>query len=201
MPPWRWGVFLRRPCAGLLLGYDPRDNEPMAAIYNALKQVGFRETYWQVVYPGQIGGLIKNPRSKLLEYHVRLFYDGRIYAELELGRAALLHFIPHRHYLNEYIVSKIHSRLSQPHLDYLRRAIDRHMATHRRNWPEWSMENRFVTPRIRMQLRFLTVLSDWRFLALAMLAGFAASISHGPTVVSLLVVLMIVVYLLAPKRH
>jgi len=71
----------------------------MNSIYQALKEMGFKETYWQFVYPGQIGGLVKSPRSNLLELHVRFFQEGMMYAEIEMGRSALLHFLNRRLYL------------------------------------------------------------------------------------------------------
>lgn len=200
VPPWRWGIFLRRPCTGLMLEKSSADYEPMRAIYQSLKNIGFRETYWQFVYPGQIGGLIKCPRNKLVEFHVRFFEGGMIYAEFELGRSVLLHFLGHRYYLNRYIVRKIQSGLSQEHLAYLQCAMQRYKTAHLREWPEWSTENRFMTEGIKRQIKFLTVLSDWRVLALIMLASVVASSVHGPIMLPLLTALMIVVYLLAPKR-
>ena len=59
--------------------------------YAALKRRGFRETVWQIVYEGQIGGLIAQSNSRSGEYHVR-FYDDRIEAEDEIARWRLAHF-------------------------------------------------------------------------------------------------------------
>jgi hypothetical protein len=200
MPPWRWGIFLRKPCASLLIERSSPDFEPMQAIYNALKSVGFRETYWQFVFPGQIGGLVKSPGSQLAEHHVRFFEGGMIYAEFELGRSALIHFLGHRYYLNHYIARKIRKKLSPAHFAYLQEAVERYKFQNHRDWPEWSADRRFMTPRIKSQLRFLTILSDWRVLASVMLASVVATMIHGPIILPIIVALLILVYLLAPRR-
>jgi hypothetical protein len=183
-----------------MLPKDSPHHEPMTAIYQTLKDFGFRETYWQFVYPGQIGGLIKSPRNQPLEFHVRFFEGGMIYAEFELGRSVLLHFSGHRYYLNRYIVGKTRSRLSPGHSRYLEDAVAAYKSVHNRNWLEWGSKNRFMTTKVKRQLRFLTLLSDWRILAMLMLASVFASINQGPRVVPLFIAFMIGIYLLAPKR-
>ncbi|MDR3410744.1 MAG: hypothetical protein P4L87_07345 [Formivibrio sp.] len=199
-PPWRWGIFLRKPCAGLLLDRSSSNYEPMQAIYRALKNVGFRETYWQFVYPGQIGGLIKSPRNNLVEFHVRFFDNGMIYAEFELGRSALLHFLGHRLYLNRYIAGKIQSQLSVDQISYWQTAVQKYKSFHPRKWPEWGADNRFMTLRIKRQLKFFATLSDWRVLATIMFASVIATMLHGPIVLPIIVAVMVIVYLLAPRR-
>jgi hypothetical protein len=62
------------------------------------------------------------------------------------------------------------------------------------------MKNRFITHSSKMQIRFLTVLADWRVLALIMLASVASSVVRNLIAVPLVAALMILVYLLAPKR-
>jgi hypothetical protein len=172
----------------------------MTAIYEALKSIGFRETYWQLVYPGQIGGLIKNPRGTLIEFHVRFFQRGMIYGEMELGRSVFLHFVNHRCYINCYLVTKIGSRLCPAHIDYLRVSTERFKRVYPRQRPEWTRENRFMTPNIKRQIQFLTLLADWRALALIMLASIGSTMANGPAALLLVIALMIFVYLLAPKR-
>jgi hypothetical protein len=173
----------------------------MTAIYQALKSIGFRETYWQFIYPGQIGGLIRNPRNTLIEFHVRFLKEGMIYAEIELGRSVLLHFANRKLYINQYLICKMGSRLSAAHREYLRGSIKRHKSVYAKDWPEWTVENRFVTPSMKKQIRFLAVLADWRTLALIMLASVVSSLADGPTVLPLITALMIFVYVLAPKRY
>lgn len=200
LPPWRWGVFLRKHCTGLLLDSRSPEFEPINAIYRALKETGFRETYWQFVYPGQIGGLVKSPRSKLVELHVRFFESGMIYAEIEMGRSVLLHFINRRYYLNNYIFKKIQSKISREHGAYFLAATKKYKSLHSNSWPEWSVKNRFMTPNIKKQIRFLSVLSDWRTLAIIMLASVVSSLADRPMVLPIITAAMIVIYLLAPKR-
>jgi|HubBroStandDraft_4_1064222.scaffolds.fasta_scaffold301862_1 hypothetical protein len=199
-PPWHWGIFRRDPCSRLLIDDGSPEYEPMTAIYQALKAAGFRETYWQFVYPGQIGGVVKTPRGTLIELHVRFFERGMIYAEMEVGRSVLLHFLNRRYYINEYLIRKFDSKLTSSQLDYLRISTARYKACCDNDWPEWTLENRFITRSTRMQIRFLTVLADWRVLALIMLASVASSVVRHSIAVPLVAALMILVYLLAPKR-
>lgn len=60
-------------------------------IYCALKRAGFRETVWQFVYAGQLGGLVLPLEGGIREIHVR-FYADIVEAELEVGRHFLAHF-------------------------------------------------------------------------------------------------------------
>ncbi len=200
VPPWRWGIFFRGPCTSLTLDQTSPDFEPMNSIYQALKEMGFKETYWQFVYPGQIGGLVKSPRSNLLELHVRFFQEGMMYAEIEMGRSALLHFLNRRLYLNHYIFAKIQTKVSSKHRDYFLEATERYKSNHDRSWTEWGLRNKFMTPGIKRQIRFLTLLSDWRTLAIVMMASVAISFVNGPALFPVLTACMIFIYLLAPKR-
>jgi hypothetical protein len=200
IPPWRWGIFRRKPCAGLNLDVSTACHAPVISIYQALKRVGFRETYWQFIYPGQIGGLIQNTRGTLIEIHVRFFENGLIYAEMEIGRSASLHLIDRRLYVNHYLIQKLSSRLSRTDLDYFRKSVAKSKLVYPRNWSEWSSQNRFMTPSIKRKIRFLTVLADWRTLALIMMTSIVASIADRSVVIPLLTAIMICVYILAPKR-
>lgn len=64
-------------------------------VYSALKRFGFRETIWQFVYRGQLGGLILPVNNGHHEIHVR-FYPDAIEAEFEVGRRFLDHFLQPR---------------------------------------------------------------------------------------------------------
>jgi hypothetical protein len=199
-PPWQWGIFRRKPCSGLLIDRSSPDCEPMMAIYNTLRATGFRETYWQFVYPRQIGGLVKSPRGSLIEFHVRFFEDGMIYAEMELGRSVLLHFLNRRHFINQYLIRRLRCRLTSSQLDYLRMSTAKYKASYDNDWPEWTVGNRFITHNIKMQIRLLAHLADWRVLALIILASVASSLVPNSVVLPLVTTLMILVYLLAPRR-
>ncbi len=201
VPPWRWGVFLRNRCTGLLLTDSSPDFVAMNAIYSALKADGFRETYWQFVYDGQIGGLIKSPRNQFVEFHVRFFEGAMIYSEIELGRSIFMHFLGKRYYLNHYILGRIRARISENHARYLQEATERYKSTYDRNWPEWGKDNRFMTSTTKRQIRYLALLSDWRLLALVMFASVVSTLTHGLIILPLLTAAMIVIYLLAPRRN
>jgi hypothetical protein len=200
VPPWQWGIIRRRVCRGLFLETNSSEYEPMTAIYEALKNTGFKETYWQFVYPDQVGGLVKIRRHTLIEFHVRFFKGGMIYAEMEFGRSVFLHFLNKRCYINSYIIKTLSSRLSALHIDYLRASTKRYKRVYHNGWPEWTRRNRFMTPKTKMQIRFFTILSDWRTLALIMLASVASSLERVTAALPLLTAIMIVIYLLAPRR-
>lgn len=200
VPPWQWGIFRRKACRDLLLDRRSKEYDAMTAIYQALKRAGFNETYWQFVYRGQIGGLVKNPRGTLLEFHVRFFEDGMIYAEIELGRSVLLHFLNRRCYINQYLARRLRSRLPEKYVDYFQLSTERYKCAYHRNWPEWTIRNRFVTLSMKKQIHFLTTLSDWRVLALIMLGSTVSSFTPSLVILPLVTATMIVVYLLAPRR-
>lgn len=63
--------------------------------YGYLLDSGFKRTFWQLVFPGQIAGVIKKiaPNNYgLNEYHVRFYNDGVIDCELEFDRFSALHW-------------------------------------------------------------------------------------------------------------
>jgi len=199
-PPWRWGVFLRRPCERLLLEGLPDHLAPMGRIYEALKRRGFRETYWQFVYHGQIGGLVKTPKGQLYELHVRFFDSGMLYAELEIGRSLLLHFVVGRKYLNTYIASILRAALSDEDLLFLLKATQQYKDQSPNEWSEWSAHNLLLTRSARRAARLLYIFSDWRVLAFAMALAAGAAIGPNTVVIPALAALLILLYLIAPTR-
>lgn len=199
-PPWRWGIFRRKACRSLAISEASIHYHAMEGIYRALRRAGFRETYWQFVYAGQIGGLIKNPGHTLIEFHVRFFDGGMMYAEMELGRSVLLHFLSPRCYINHYLIRTIGARLSEQEQDFLRNSTEKYKAIYPREWREWDKDTRLMTPFLKKQVRFLTMLTDWRTLALIMLASVVSSIADRQVVLPILTALMVIVYLLAPRR-
>lgn len=72
-------------------------------IYGRLLLAGFRRTFWQLVFPGQIAGLIKRipiTRTGVNEYHIRFYKDGTIECELEVDRWSRKHWTgPREHKL------------------------------------------------------------------------------------------------------
>ncbi|EKE18653.1 MAG: hypothetical protein ACD_9C00269G0003 [uncultured bacterium] len=64
--------------------------------FDELRSQGFKRTIWQLIFPGQIAGLIKNiPRQSngTNEYHIRFYNDGTIDCELEIARFDRLHWV------------------------------------------------------------------------------------------------------------
>ncbi len=95
-------------------------NPIMLKIYNKLKSQGFRETPWQIIYNDQIAGLVLPHRDGKNEIHIRFFKD-RIFAEFEIGRAYLSHFICKRCNANNYIIQKFRNILTKKERAYLRK--------------------------------------------------------------------------------
>ncbi|MFA6353820.1 MAG: hypothetical protein WCW93_02725 [Candidatus Paceibacterota bacterium] len=57
--------------------------------FSSLIKVGFKRTFWQLVFPGQTAGLIKTipvTFTGINEYHIRFYDDGVIECELEVDR-------------------------------------------------------------------------------------------------------------------
>lgn len=78
--------------------------------FNELLAQGFRRTIWQLIFPGQIAGLVKKIPSRqdgIDEYHIRFYDDGTIDCELEVSRFNRLHWSGTRQYdieiLKEYL--------------------------------------------------------------------------------------------------
>jgi len=201
-PPWQWGIFRRRECSGILILGPETNMNHKARIYQTLKNLGFRETRWQYVYSGQIGGLIWNPRHGLIEHHIRFFEDDRIYVEIEFGRSTILHYLNHRMYLNNYLLAKIRNHISVEDVEYFCNAVAKYKQSSDNGWQEWGMKNRFYTPSVKSQIRFLTFFGDWRFLAGLMLFSFGvvSGASFNGTLLPILITVMIIIYLVAPKR-
>lgn len=199
-PPWRWGIFLREPCRDLIVPARLRDPEFFKAIYEALRSSGYKETVWQFVYPGQIGGLIRNPNGGFIELHVRFFDDGTIYGEIELGRSFLLHFVERRLFINDYLVGVLSSKLSAEELQKFCKSTQEFKRVNGESYGEWGVENRFANNNIKRVLKMFSVLSDWRILCLAMLSSVAATISNHEAFLPIITIMMIFVYLIAPRR-
>lgn len=123
-PPWRWGIFLRKGCKNIALIHTAVNYEHMKKIYDALLHIGYRGTYWQYIYYGQVGGLIKGYCGNLIEIHVRFFDNDTIYAEIEIGRVGFIHFSKERLFANKYIMRKISPIVDMKTLEYYKYASD-----------------------------------------------------------------------------
>jgi hypothetical protein len=70
-------------------------NKEQELLHNYLLKSGFKSTVWQLVFPGQIAGLIKSVKIKgsdANEYHIRFYKDGTIDCELEVHRWSFKHW-------------------------------------------------------------------------------------------------------------
>jgi len=74
--------------------YSTHD-EIQQKVFQMLLNAGFKRTFWQLVFPGQVAGLIKRippTTDGINEYHVRFYQDGTIECELEIDRWSLGHW-------------------------------------------------------------------------------------------------------------
>lgn len=107
------GIFASKHTDGALMV-----GTKFECIYNRLKDLGFKETRWQYVFSGQIGGLVlpindpKALRSGADELHVR-FYEDRIFAEYEIGRSYLSHFVGPRYNANAQMLVRYAESMSE----------------------------------------------------------------------------------------
>ena len=69
--------------------------------FKGLVTIGFKRTFWQLVFPGQTAGLIKRipmTDTGVNEYHVRFYNDGTIECELEVDRWSGKHWTGPRYH-------------------------------------------------------------------------------------------------------
>ena len=63
--------------------------------FKELLALGFRRTFWQLIFPDQIAGVIKTvptTESGANQFHVRFYEDGVIDCEFEMSRFNVLHW-------------------------------------------------------------------------------------------------------------
>lgn len=89
---------------------DSRKGVLQQIFFNALIDHGFRDTYSQLIFPGQIRGLVRKlmvSESGPNEHHVRFYNDGVIDCELEYDRFNGNHWTGSREggidFLNEFL--------------------------------------------------------------------------------------------------
>jgi len=95
------------PCGWLkpavVKGYFNKDDigKYQKLFFDELIQLGFKRTYWQLVFPNQTAGLVKKipPTTEGVdEYHIRFYSDGVIDCELEVNRFNGWHWVgPRKH--------------------------------------------------------------------------------------------------------
>lgn len=200
-PPWRWGIFWRKGCTSLALDNAAGNYEHMTKIYDVLLAVGFRGTYWQYIYYGQIGGLIKGYCNNLIELHVRFFDDDTLYAEIEIGRVGFIHFSKERLFANRYISCKIGKTVDMPTLEYFNNAATNYKIKHNLNTPEWGIKNKFITQKVRRIIMLGSFVTDWKTLATLLALSVLLANSRSTTLLNLILGILLIVYVIAPKKH
>ena len=108
-----FGIFTPKSCDGSLLS-DLRQER----IAKELIAGGFRETRWQYIYQNQVYGLVLPYENGRNEVHVR-FYKDRIFAEYEIGRSSLAHFLGPFLNANSFIIDTLDRTLGENDLEYL----------------------------------------------------------------------------------
>jgi hypothetical protein len=107
------GIFAGRICTGgAILNADAK------LIYKKLRDVGFVETRWQLIFDSQVGGLVYPYNEGLNEIHIR-FYTDRIFAELEFSRSSIFHFLFPLYNANSYIVELLKNKIPASSYRYL----------------------------------------------------------------------------------
>jgi hypothetical protein len=154
---------------------SPISDPTMRSIYLKLRSLGYQETPWQFVFRGQLGGLVlPYPVSGDVsrnEIHIR-FYQDRIVAEYEIGRAYLSHFFGPRLIANRAIVSMLEPHLTQLENIELRLLTSRsRLLDDERAMKEWD-HHPHLGPERSLTLRslFTTLVwrTGWRGLAVAL---------------------------------
>ena len=96
-----------------------------SVVYYSLKRAGFRETVWQIIYSGQLAGIVLPLEKGTKEIHVR-FYKDVIEAELEVGRYYLQHFIKPRYQAESLIINILKQYLSEQEMKEALTVIRQH---------------------------------------------------------------------------
>lgn len=68
-------------------------------LYQHLLNSGFKRTRWQIVFPGQVAGIIKRVQEAEFganQYHVRFYIDGVIESEIEFHNWSRKHWSGYR---------------------------------------------------------------------------------------------------------
>lgn len=88
--------------------------EAQLRIFSALQALGFRVSLWQIVFQGQILGMMRPVDGNgYFEYHVRFYENGTIDAECEVGRHYIDHFFVRRGDASGQILMFLEPRLQE----------------------------------------------------------------------------------------
>jgi hypothetical protein len=173
------GIFSPDICRGVTLT-DP----DCTLIYAELKKLGFVETRWQLIFEGQVGGLVFPYNEGLNEIHVR-FYSDRIFAELEFSRSSIFHFVFPLFNANSYVVDLLRGKIPDEPLERLIKRTTENLCDEELARPTWSHRDQAnpykdVTLRGHQTANLIALLVHqlfgWRKLASALATGFAIPI-------------------------
>ncbi len=94
-------MLSKYPCAlfrpKVFVGYfgSEKHHTHQKSFFDSLLKIGFRRTFWQLVFTEQTAGLIKRiplDETGVNEYHIRFYKDGIIECELEMDRWSSKHW-------------------------------------------------------------------------------------------------------------
>ncbi len=148
-------------------------------VYAELTKLGFVETRWQLIFEGQVGGLVYPYNNGLNEIHVR-FYSDRIFAELEFSRSSVFHFVFPLFNANSYVVDLLRNRISDESLKLLIKRTTENLRDEELARPAWSHKDqdnpyKEVTLRGHQTANLIAILVHklfgWRKLVSALATG------------------------------
>jgi hypothetical protein len=151
----------------------------MRRIYEKLLRYGFVETSWQFVFRGQIGGLIMphstGGKADFNEIHIR-FYNDRIFAEYEIGRAYISHFFGPRLNANVQLRLMLVNYLDERELRYLAAMNNpEKLSSDEQHMAEWKGQDYFRSLRLprgsELFLKCCKLLLETRWRPLAALSA------------------------------
>lgn len=176
-----FGIFSYR----IVKGKEIQDHI-LEKVYVLLKMKGFKETPWQYVYEGQLGGLVLPYNDSKNEIHVR-FYQDRVVSEFEIGRSYVTHFLGPRYNANRYLYDFLSSSLHEDEKEHLQSMLcNSRLLDDEKEMLCWdSKSDNFTTIRARERLLSVSFLGlslhfGWKtsFLVIAMCL-FAVSFSES----------------------
>jgi len=181
-------------------------DKSMMRLYHQLKEFGFRETPWQFVFDGQIGGVVLPHDSGKNEIHVRFYHD-RIFAEFEIGRSYPSHFVGPRWNANLRLLEMLSSEIEKEELQPLSDFMDPlNYREDEAEMTEWNGEDCFVQLREQQKVKkFGFLLSavhnlGWKSVVGAVGLIVAALGSFSPFVTFLVLLSILASWFMLPSR-
>lgn len=142
------GLFAPQIVSGELLNH-----ELSRSIYQKLRELGFQETKWQYIYDGQVAGIVLPYLDGRNEVHVR-FYEDRIFAELEIGRAYVSHFLAPLLNANRYLENVLTDSLNKDERQFLYSSLlENRQRDDERRMQIWNFQTEPAPSLIKLRLR------------------------------------------------